>query len=203
MTSHRPAALVLAVLLLALSASPARASEPATPGETVQDLMFPRVQEIALSIGVFFVLVFVLGKTAWKPILAGLKQREETIQKAVDDAQRASAEARAVMAEYEGKLSQAKEEAQAIADEARKDAEEVRRRIEEDAKVRAEETLQRALTEIERAKNKAYHEILDDVAEIATEAAARVLRRELRPEDNVGLVDEIVTTFTKSSRGRA
>ena len=199
----RPRVLALAVLLAVCLATPAWAGEAVSPGETVKDLMFPRVQEIVLSIVVFFLLVWILGKTAWKPILASLKHREEAIQKAVDDAQRASEEARAVMAQYEGKLAEAKNEAQAIAEEAKKDAEDVRRRIEEDAKVRAEETLARALKEIERAKDKAYHEILDDVAEIATEAAARVVRRELRPEDNVQLVDEIVSTYTSSRGGRA
>jgi F-type H+-transporting ATPase subunit b len=192
-------AVALAVLC-ALAAMPALAAEAERDGDPIGNLMTPHAAEIVVGIAVFLVLVLVLSKTAWKPILDGLQRREETIRKAVDDAQAASAQARAVMAEYEDKLSHARDEAQAIAEEARKDAETVRRRIEEEGRATAEASIARAVKEIERAKDKAYHELLNEITVLAAEGASRILRRELRPEDNTSLISDLVESFAREQR---
>jgi F0F1-type ATP synthase membrane subunit b/b' len=57
--------------------------------------------------------------------------------------------------------------------------------------------------EIERAKDKAYHELLNEITALAAEGASRILRRELRPEDNTALVGEMVEAFARRQRGEA
>ena len=194
----------LALLVVLVTALPAWAAD-AEAGEEggMPPFLKPDPAAIVTAIVTFVVLLLVLSKLAWKPILNGLQQREATIQKAVDDAQKANEEARALVADYESKLDHAKEEAQAIADEARRDAEEVRRRIEEDAKSQAEATTARALKEIDQAKHSAMDTILKDVTAIATEAASRILRKEITPETNAALVDEVVNDFVKGSGSRS
>lgn len=197
---------LLAVMVLAL---PALADEPSPedPGghaagaHEERDLIQPAWQEIAVSIGTFLILLLILTKFAWKPILNGLQAREATIKKALDDAQKANEEALALLASYQERMEGAKAEAQGIADKARKDADLARQRIEEDARKRAEETLERSLKEIEQAKDTALDEILTEVGSIATEAASRIVRREITAEDNAKIVDDVVKDFASSREG--
>jgi len=189
--------LMLPALLLAAAAAPAWASEEGGG----RGLMDVSVAELVAAIVTFLVLVFLLGKLAWKPILSGLQQREATIKKALDDAQKANEEALALLARYEARMEEAKADAQKIADGARKEAEVARQRIEQEALQRAEETLERSLREIEQAKETALDEILTEVGDIAAETAARIVRRELSPADNARIVDDVVKDFARSREG--
>lgn len=183
-------------ILLVLTAVPAWAEEAAEGGEKagVMDLS---LATIIATIVVFLVLLVVLSKTAWKPILDGLQKREATIRKAVEDAEEASRKATALVAEYEAKLHTATDEARQIADEARRDAEDAARRIQDDARKAAEETTARSVREIEQAKDKAYEELLRDVATIATETASRIVKRNLDADANADLVEEVVRDYAR------
>jgi F-type H+-transporting ATPase subunit b len=156
----------------------------------------------AVTLAIFLILLVVLTKTAWKPILSGLQKREDTIRQALDEAAAASAKAKGLMADYEQRLAKASEEAQAIVENGRKDGEELRARIKQDAEKSAEETLARARREIDQAAHKAYDDILRDVAGIATEAASRIVRKHLDAEGHARLVDEVVKDFS-ANRTRA
>lgn len=188
---------MLVVLLLAAAATPAWAAEEG--GRGLMDISLAEVIAAAVT---FLVLLVLLAKLAWKPILNGLQQREATIKKALDDAQKANEEALALLAQYEGKMDEARSDAQKIADAARKEADVARRRIEQEAVQRAEETLERSLREIEQAKETALDDILKEVGDIATEAASRIVRRELSPADNERLVDDVVKDYARSRGGR-
>ena len=182
-----------ALLLLVAVATPAWAAE-----EGGRTLMDPSTAEIVAALVTFFVLVLLLGKLAWKPILSGLQQREATIKKALDDAQKANEDALALLAQYGTKMDEARADAQTIADGARKEAESARQRIETDARERAEETLERSLREIERAKETALDEVLTSVGDIAAEAASRIVGREISTADNARLVDDVVKDYARS-----
>jgi F-type H+-transporting ATPase subunit b len=193
-------AVLLSAWIGCWTAVPARAAEAEASGDKPSLLSVDVATTIA-SLAVFVLLLFVLTKTAWKPILAGLRQREETIRKALDEAAEASTKARTLVAEYEQRLAKAADEAQAIVEGGRKDGEELRARIEKDAQRSAEETMARAHREIEHAARKAYDDVLRDVAGIATEVAGRIVRERLTPEGHVRLVDDVVRDFA-ASRGR-
>jgi len=209
-------ALFVALLVLAMPATGVFAEEeggsgPAAhggaghgdPGETKEErqLIVPHGAEILVAIVTFVLLLIILTKFGWKPILNGLQQREATIQKALDDAQKANADALALLEQYQGRMDEAKNEAQAIADQARKEAEHARQRIELDANERAQETLKRSLREIEQAKESALDEILTEVGNIATEAASRIVRRDLTSDDNAKIVDDVVSDFANAQGG--
>ncbi len=120
---------------------------------------------------IFGLVVFVLGKFAWGPILNTLQARESFIHEALEKAKRDRDEAEARLREYEERLAAARAEATAIVDEGRRDAEVVKRRIEEDAKAEADKMIERAKREIQ----------------IATETATKELyRRSARPGDRDG-----------------
>lgn len=183
----------LTLLLVVLAAAPAWASEEGGGGLRWGDQLDWRT--ILTSIGVFLLLLVVLAKTAWKPILEGLQKREETIKKALDDAEAAHTKAKALIAEYEGKIDQAREEAQAIFDEARRDAADIRSQIETDARARADETVERAKREIDQLVSKAWDGLVRDAASIATQAAGKIIGRQLDAEGHADLVAGVVREF--------
>ena len=195
--------MLVALLLLAMPATRVFAEDaehegPAAHGEE-RELLGINTAEVIVAIVTFILLLFVLTKFGWKPILQGLQAREATIQKALDDAQKANEGALALLEQYQARMDGAKQDAQAIADEARKEAEHARHRIETDATERAKETLERSLREIEQAKDSALDEILTEVGNIAAETATRIVRRQLTPEDNAKIVDDVMKDFAAAN----
>ena len=137
---------------------------------------------------IFGLVLFVLGKYAWGPVLDSLQQREKFIRESLEQAKadRESAESR--LQEYEEKLTAARAEASAIVEVSRKDAEELRRTIEATAKSEADKTVDRAKREIQIAQQTAVKELYSASASLATELAGRVLGREVKPEDHERLI---------------
>jgi F-type H+-transporting ATPase subunit b len=190
----------LVPLVLFLAAVPAYAADPAAHGET-KGITHIDWFSVAMSIAVFVVLLLVLSKFAWRPILSGLKAREATIQKAVDDAQAASEKAQAVMREYEGKLATAADEARSILEEGRRDAVTLKASIEADARKTAEETTARAVRDIEQARATAWDSLVRDTAKLATDAAAKIIRKNLDAQGHAALVDEVIAEAIAARRG--
>jgi F-type H+-transporting ATPase subunit b len=188
-------------LLLIISVTPAFAAD-VEKGEK-PGLMSIDLASTVIAIVVFIVLLVVLAKFAWGPILAGLKAREATIQKAVDDAQAASEKAQAVMKEYEGKLAHAADEARAILEEAKRDAQALKAQIETDAKATAEATTQRAVREIEQARATAWDGLVRDAARLATETAGRIVHKNLDGAGHAGLVNDVVAQIQAARGGRS
>jgi F-type H+-transporting ATPase subunit b len=191
--------IAIVAVLLVPGATPAWASDPAAEGggglEWGKQL---DPVNIFTSIGVFLILLIVLTKTAWKPILNGLQQREETIKKALDDAEAAHQKAKALIAEYEAKIDHARDEAQAIFEEARRDAAGIRSDIEQEARKRADETIERAQREIDQRMTKAWDGLVRDAAAIATQAAGQIVGEELSADGHSRLVAGVVSRFSTS-----
>lgn len=189
MQIHRLFALA-ATGLFALLALPLLA-EGAAHGEASNGNIFAGdLGNIVWTLVVFLLVVFVLGKFAWGPILAGLKQREDFIHDALAQAKNARDEAANQLKLYEQKLADARAEASALVEEGRRDADAVRHAIEAKAKEDAEATLQRAKREIGIAKETAIKELYTLSGRLATEIAAKIVQRELKPEDHERLIRE-------------
>ena len=139
---------------------------------------------------IFVIVLVVLGKYAWGPILNALQTRENFIREALEKAKRDREEAEARLREYEERLAGARAEASAIVDEGRRDAEVVKRRIEEDAKQQADLMIERAKREIQIATDTAAKSLFTLSAKLATEMASRVLGRELSAQDHERLIAE-------------
>ena len=189
------------VLIGVACATPAFAAEAAADGEKKAGLLNIDLYTLVAAVIVFVVLLVVLAKFAWKPILTGLKTREDTIQNALDEAKTANEQARDLIAQYETKLDAAREEAASIAEEARKDAQDIKAQIEADAKKSAEETVARAKVEIEQASAKAWDQIVRDAASIASDAAGRIVAGKLSPEGHAEIVAGVVSDFADKRKG--
>src|SRR5262245_39989323 len=139
---------------------------------------------------IFVVVLVVLGKFAWGPILTALQTRENFIREALEKAKREREEAEERLREYEARLAGARAEASAIVDEGRRDAEVVKRRIEEDAKHQADLMIERARREIQIATETATKDLYRLSAHLAREMAAKVIGRELTMQDHERLIAE-------------
>lgn len=149
---------------------------------------------------VFGLVVFILGKFAWGPLLSSLQERENFIAGALKSAQRDRDEAAARLREYTDQLTSARGEATAIVDESRRDAEVVKRRIEEETHAEAGRILERAKREIGIAKDTALKELYAASAQLSTELASKVLQREINPQDHERLIrDSIAALAEKKS----
>lgn len=141
---------------------------------------------------VFGVLLFVLGATAWKPIMQGLEKRERGIADNISRAERAANEATAKLAEYEAKLAAAAEESQRIVAEARKDAEAAGQKLIAAAQEEAARSRDRAVADIESAKRVALSELAAQSTDVAMSLAQRVVGREVRADDHQSLIQDML-----------
>ena len=140
-----------------------------------------------LSVGLFFwqsllflVLLFVLRKYAWKPILNAVKEREESIEQSIKSAEKARNEMKALQADNEKILKQAREEREIILKEGRTLRDVMINDAKESAKEEGDKVIASAKEQIETQKMKAILELKSQVAELSLEIAKKVLRAELK-----------------------
>jgi len=149
---------------------------------------------------IFILVVVVLGKYAWGPLLNALQQREQFIRDSLQEAKddREAAEAR--LQEYEARLQKATAEATEIVEGGRQAAEKARARIEEKAGTEADKMLDRAKREIDMAKQSAIKDLYATSAELATDIAGKVLKRELSAQDHERLIRESIEELNRQDR---
>ena len=137
---------------------------------------------------VFLLLVVVLGKFAWGPIATGLKAREDKIRKDIEEAEAARGRAEKTLAQYNQQLATAEEKVRQIIATAGADAEKLATNIRMKAQADAEEIKERATKDIEAARDAAVRDFQQYAAEVATNAAEKIIRRNLNASDQQDLV---------------
>lgn len=149
---------------------------------------------------VFGVAAFVLGKYVWPKIIAGLRDRERKISGEIESAEKARKQAADALAQYERSLADARAEAAAMLDRTRADQQ--RLALELKAKADAELTAMRdaATRDIETAKKEAIGELYAQAATLASEIAAKVLKREINAEDHRRLIDDSLGELESAGR---
>jgi F-type H+-transporting ATPase subunit b len=183
------ALVALALLALAVPALAAAAEESA---EKAPSLFAGDLGNSAWTLLIFVLVLVVLGKFAWGPILSTLQSRENFIRQALESAKHDREAAEARLKEYEQKLAASRGEATAIVEEGRRDAEVVKRRIEAAAKEEADKMIERAKREIQIATDTATKELYTLSAKLATQLAAQVIGRELSPQDHQRLISQAI-----------
>ena len=162
--------------------------------------LIPDVAVAIATILVFVLLLVVLKKAAWGPILSGLQAREKGIRDAIEGAEKANADAKAMLADYTQKVGKAAEEARAILEEGRRDAEQLKARIVAEGTAEAARERERALRDIEIARQGALKDVYDQVAVVATDVAGRILGERLDPAGHRRLVDEAVGAYERTRK---
>lgn len=142
------------------------------------------------TVVIFLLLLFVLGKFAFPPILGYAEARERRIQEGLDEAKRLRAEAEGLLAQQREELVEAKRQSQQLIMEARQAAERTRNDLIAQTKLQQEEMLERARQEIERERERAVESVRYEAVELALAAASRLLERRLGAEEDRKLVAE-------------
>ena len=137
----------------------------------------------------FLVLLFVLAKFAWKPLLAALEARENTIRVSLEDAEKAKTELERLNAESEEIIAKARSEAQSIHVEARAAAEKIKTDLMSEAEEDAGKIRDEAEKQIRVEKEKAINEIRQEVVDLSLAVAEKVIKKNLSKEDNQDLIE--------------
>lgn len=154
--------------------------------------------DLALWTAVVFLLVLVvLGKFAFGPIVKALDQREKNELDRLESVERANADAKALLEEYRHKLSDSEAEVRQIIFDAQKDAAKQAESIVADAKKAAADERERALKDIQNASDSALQELAVKSADIATELAGKILKERIDASKHSQLIEEAVQKITQ------
>jgi len=176
-------AIVSGASLLALASSSAGAQDQARP--YVGDLG----QAIA-AIVIFLILLLVLGRFGWKPMIRHIQQREQAVADAIRKAEERETESKDLLAHYQARLKHAESDAQDLLARGRKEASDAREQIIEVAHQEAQKAAQRAKDDISIAKDSALRELRGATAELAADIAARLIRKNLTEQDQRNLLED-------------
>jgi F-type H+-transporting ATPase subunit b len=142
------------------------------------------------TLGIFVIVVIVLGKFAWGPVLGLLQQREEFIHRALADAKRDRDEAETRLKDYAAKLQSAHAEAATIVEDARRDAERLREEVRQRAKGEAEKLVTNAQRQIQLETGRALEQIRREAVDLSVMIASKIIQRNLTKEDNERLIED-------------
>lgn len=147
------------------------------------DLIKPDFGLVFWSLITFVILLLVLRKFAWKPILGAVEDREEGIKSALASAENARKEMENLKADNERILQEARSEREALLKEAREIKAKIIADAEEDAQAKASKMIEQAQAAIESEKKAAMAELKNHVAGLSLEIAEKVVREELSNKD--------------------
>jgi F-type H+-transporting ATPase subunit b len=150
------------------------------------------------SVITFLILVGLLYKFAFNPLMRLQKARQAEIHQSIVDAESLRDEAQQLLADYKQQLAQARQEADVIVERARKAGESSKAELMEEARVQSEATLAKARQQIERDTNQALQRIREEAADLAITATAKVARSSLSQEDQLRLIQDAINEIDLS-----
>lgn len=157
------------------------------------DLVTPAVGLIFWTVLIFLILVFLLYKFAWGPILGMVNKRTKSIEDALNAAEIARKEMADLKAENDQVLKEARIERDKILNEARELKEKIIAESQEKAKAESQKIIDQALALIETEKRAAVNELKNQVATLSVEIAEKVLGKELADKQSQSaLIDDLL-----------
>lgn len=150
----------------------------------VKDLIFVMVN--------FLILVAILYKFMWGPVINMIDSRQQTIDDSLNKADAARKEAEQMSAKLAEEIADARRQAKSIIDEAQRSAETVKEDILAQARDSADSMLERAQAEIAKEKVNAILEIKGEVADMVVSVAGRLLSENMNDQQHMALVDKYI-----------
>jgi len=138
----------------------------------------------------FLILVALLARFAWRPLLQALERRQATIAQSLDDAQRARQELERLQRESTQILAQARAEAESMLARSRSDAEALREELKQKARTEAAAIVKNAERQIQLETARAVQQIRHEAVDLSVAIASKILRRQVTREDNEALIQE-------------
>ena len=145
----------------------------------------------------FTIFAFVLAKLAWGPLLKAIEDREKGIRESVDGAEKAHAEAKSLLEQHREMVREAGREREEILKRALKEAETLKADLSAKARAESDQIVSRAREQVQREKDKAIQDLRGQVAELAMEAAAKIVKSSLTPEAQKKLVSDFIAQMPR------
>ena len=142
------------------------------------------------TIATFLVLLWLLAKFAWRPLLLALERRQDSIRKSLDDAQQAKVELERLNVESQKILAAARAQADTILSETRSDANRLRDELKQKAQLEAAGVMKNTERQIEMETARALQQIRNEAIDISIAIASKLLQRNVSKEDNERLIEE-------------
>lgn len=149
----------------------------------------------------FLILVFILKKLAYKPVVRMLKARQDRIQESLDKADAEAAEADKTLAEYKEQLASTRIKAQEIIDNANKRAQQEREDSIQQTKHEIERMRTAAKAEIARDRERAQEQIKSEIVTLSLLAASKVIGAQIDEKSNEKIVTDFVEKLDKDKIG--
>ena len=184
--------LIAVLWMLFFVTLPVIASEPVAGEEQSPSVFEGYYGEAIWTLVWFFVLVVVLWKFAWKPLLAGLTSRQEHIEKQINDAEKTRSEAKKVLEEYSAKLADAERQGRDIISVRVKDAEKQAKDVARQNQKDIEQMKVRAEAELERERIEAEDGLWSQAGDIVLRLGEEIFGKTLNDADNQKLIDEAI-----------
>lgn len=157
------------------------------------DLIKPEIGLIFWTALTFVILLFVLKKFAWKPILNAVTDREDSIKDALQEADKARLEMQNLKSDNEKILKEARAERDAMIKDAREIKDTMISEAKEEAKVQATKLIEQAKTTIQNEKLAAITDLKNQVADLSIDIAEKVMKNELsNKEKQIELVEKML-----------
>ena len=148
------------------------------------------------TIVVFVLLLLVLRKWAWGPMLAGLQGREARIRGALDEANSAREDAHKLRDQFKAEMDKIQDKMRELMDEARRDGQQIKERLLAEGKADIQAEKERSLREIEATREQAKQELWNQTAQLATLVSAKAIGRNMTVDDHRHLVDQALAELT-------
>ena len=181
------------MLALITAATPALAQEGAG-GESV-NLLSPAGGLMFWTLLVFLLLIFILRRFAFKPLLAAVEAREQSLQRALDEARKDREDAAKLLEEHQRQLDAARGEAQRFIAEGRATAEKMKAEMLEATRAQQQELMERAKRDIEQEKMRAIAELRRTAVDLAIAGASKVIEKDLDSGANRQLVESFLSSI--------
>lgn len=153
------------------------------------ELLTPSVGTLFWTALTFLLLLFVLKKMAWGPLLQMLDEREKKIKESLEKADLAQKETEAALAKNQEMMEQAKREAQELLSKSKKTAEATRDEIVKKAEAEAGKMLEKAKKEIAQEREKAVEELRNQAAELSIAIASKLIGKTLSKDDHKAIIE--------------
>ena len=159
------------------------------------ELVTPELGTIFWTLVTFLILLFLLGRYAWKPLLALLDERERTVKDGLDAAQKARAEADDLLRKNQEFQAAARRETAALLEQGRRESEALRAEILAQARSEAQALVEQGQKQIQYEQRQAMESLRRQVADLAIGAAERLIQRQLDDAKHRELVAEYVRSL--------
>ncbi len=150
------------------------------------------------TIATFLVLLFLLQRFAWKPLLQALENRQEMIRKSLDDAEQAKTDLQKVQEESNQIVAKARIDADAIIAASRVDATKLQEELRAKARAEADGIISNAERQIQQQTDRSLVQIREEAVDLSLGIASKLIQRNLAKEDNNALIEDALKQIQSS-----